>query len=81
MAEWISVGIAAFGLVGAVVAALIRVSNAVAGNTAATAALSDWLDKQDSRLTEHGKQLDDHESRIVSIETVHRVRGCDEAGS
>ena len=79
MAEWISVGIAGLLLVGSVVAALIKVSIAVAGNTQATNTLSAYLEKQDSRLDEHGRQLENHEGRIIGLEKTHELRGCDKA--
>jgi hypothetical protein len=79
MAEWISIGIASLALVGSVVAALVKNATAIAGITAATRQLSGYLEKQDTRLDSHGRRLDNHESRIVAVETVHKVRGCAEA--
>lgn len=80
MAEWAAVIIAGVGLIGAVTAALIRVSVAVSGNTQAVNTLSEFLERQDARMSRHGEKLDDHEARIVEIETIHKVRGCAEAG-
>jgi hypothetical protein len=72
MAEWIIVGLTALGM-------LIKVSTALSKNTDAIERLTDVMDKQDARIGELDDAIDDHEGRIVAIETIHRIRGCDEA--
>jgi hypothetical protein len=79
MAEWIIVGLTALGMIGSIVVVLIKVSTALSKNTDAIERLTDVMDKQDARIGELDDAIDDHEGRIVAIETIHRIRGCDEA--
>lgn len=73
------IAIVAIGVtvIGALIAVLIRVSVALQK-------LSDTTDRLISTLDDHDKRLDrvegdvaDHEGRIVAIETIHKIRGCD----
>lgn len=79
MAEWIIVGLTALGMIGSIVVVLIKVSIALSKNTDAIERLTDVMDKQDARIGELDDAIDDHEGRIVAIETIHRIRGCDES--
>lgn len=79
MAEWIIVGLTALDMIGSIVVVLIKVSTALSKNTDAIERLTDVMDKQDARIGELDDAIDDHEGRIVAIETIHRIRGCDEA--
>lgn len=72
MAEWIIVVLTALSLLGALIMALVKVATAIAGLSQATESLKELL-------KEHGGQLDDHEGRLTTIETIHQVRGCSEA--
>jgi len=74
-------GIAA--VVGGFLLFVIRLSVSVSGslreNSIAIKTLTDYLEKQDHRNDEQDKVLDDHEVRLVEIETVHKVNGCNHA--
>jgi len=80
MAEWIIVALTAFGTIGAITTVLIKVSVALSKNTDAIERLTDVMDKQDAKIAELDETIDDHEGRIVAIETIHRIRGCDSDG-
>jgi hypothetical protein len=76
MPEWITaIGtiILALGVAGTIVGAFIKVAVAVQGNTEAIRTLTDYLDKQDARNDKQDSKLEDHETRIVKIETVHEI--------
>ena len=77
MAEWIIVALTALGTLGAIVTVLVKVSTALSRNTDAIDRLVVVMDKQDARIDAIDMAIDDHEGRIVAIETIHRVRGCD----
>ncbi|RPI63104.1 MAG: hypothetical protein EHM48_02980 [Planctomycetaceae bacterium] len=77
MAEWIIVALTALGTLGAIVTVLIKVSTALSRNTDAIDRLTGVMDKQDERIGKLDSAIDNHEGRIVAIETIHRVRGCD----
>lgn len=82
-AEWIGVLTAVAVAVAAFLAFIIRLSVSVSGslreNSTAIKTLTDYLEKQDHRNDEQDKVLDDHEVRLVEIETVHKVKGCNHA--
>jgi hypothetical protein len=77
MAEWIIVGLTALSMIGSIALVLIKVSTALTKNTMAIERLTEVMDKQDARIGELDEAIDDHEGRIVAIETIHRIRGCD----
>ena len=77
MAEWIIVALTAVGMIGSIILVLIKVSTALSRNTDAIDRLTDVMDKQDARINAIDMAIDNHEGRIVAIETIHRVRGCD----
>jgi len=80
MAEWIIVGLTALSMIGSIALVLIKVSTALTKNTMAIERLTEVMDKQDARIGELDEAIDDHEGRIVAIETIHRIRGCDSDG-
>ena len=76
MPEWITaIGtiILALGVAGSIIAAFVKVAVAVQGNTQAITTLTEYLDKQDKRNDKQDEKLEDHETRIVKIETVHEL--------
>lgn len=79
-AEWIAAVAALATIAGAVLLFIIRLSVSVSGtlreNSGAIDRLTEYLVKQDKRNDEQDKTLDDHEVRLVEIETVHKVKGC-----
>ena len=77
MAEWIIVALTAVGMIGSIILVLIKVSTALSRNTDAIDRLTDVMDKQDARINAIDMAIDNHEGRIVAIETIHSVRGCD----
>jgi len=77
MAEWIIVGLTALGMIGSIVLVLVKVSTALTKNTDAIERLTEVMDKQDARIRDLDDAIDNHEGRIVAIETIHRIRGCD----
>ena len=83
MAEWMQVALAAAAVAVSVgvpmLSAFLRASGAVTKNTAATENLTAWLKTQGAALRRNDDRLDDHEGRLVEIETVHKVLGCEKA--
>lgn len=79
-AEWIAAVAALATIAGGVLLFIIRLSVSVSGtlreNSGAIDRLTEYLVKQDKRNDEQDKTLDDHEVRLVEIETVHKVKGC-----
>lgn len=79
-AEWIAAVAALATIAGGVLLFIIRLSVSVSGtlreNSGAIDRLTEYLVKQDNRNDEQDKTLDDHEVRLVEIETVHKVKGC-----
>lgn len=76
--EWLTaVGTVVLAIIaiGGVIGAFIKVSVAVQGNTAAIKTLTDYMTKQDARNDKQDEKLEDHETRIVKIETVHELEG------
>ena len=82
-AEWLAAVAAIATIAGGVLLFIIRLSVSVSGtlqeNSGAIKTLTDYLEKQDRRNDEQDKVLDDHEGRLIEIETVHKVRGCTHA--
>lgn len=64
-------------VLGALIAVLVRVSVALQKLSDTTDRLIDTLDDHDSRLEKVEGGVADHEGRIVAIETIHKIRGCD----
>ena len=79
-AEWIAAVAALATIAVGVLLFIIRLSVSVSGtlseNSGAIDRLTEYLVKQDKRNDEQDKTLDDHEVRLVEIETVHKVKGC-----
>lgn len=79
-AEWVAAVAALATISGGVLLFIIRLSVSVSGtlreNSGAIDRLTEYLVKQDKRNDEQDKTLDDHEVRLVEIETVHKVKGC-----
>lgn len=79
-AEWIAAVAALATIAGGVLLFIIRLSVSVSGtlseNSGAIDRLTEYLVKQDKRNDEQDKTLDDHEVRLIEIETVHKVKGC-----
>jgi hypothetical protein len=76
--EWITaVGtiILALGVVGTLIGVFIKFSVSVQANTQAIKTLTDYMTKQDARNDKQDEKLEDHETRIVKIETVHELEG------
>lgn len=76
--EWLTaVGTVVLAIIaiGGVIGAFIKVSVAVQGNTQAIKTLTDYMTKQDARNDKQDEKLEDHETRIVKIETVHALEG------
>jgi len=80
IAEWIIVALTSAGMLGSIIVALVKVSTALSRNPDAIDRLTEVMDKQDARIGELGEVIDNHEGRIVAIETIHRIRGCDRVG-
>lgn len=83
MAEWIAAICAVATIFGTVMAFLIKtmlgVSSTINGNTNAINTLTEYMEKQDKKNTEQDETLENHEGRLIKIETVHELRGCAEA--
>jgi hypothetical protein len=79
VAEWIIVALTSVGMLGSIIVALVKVSTALSRNTDAIDRLTEVMDKQDARIGELGEVIDNHEGRIVAIETIHRIRGCNDS--
>lgn len=76
--EWLTaVGTVVLAIIaiGGVIGAFIKVSVAVQGNTQAIKTLTDYMTKQDARNDKQDEKLEDHEGRLVKIETVHELEG------
>ena len=64
-------------VLGALIAVLVRVSVALQKLSDTTDRLISTLDDHDCRLGKIEGDVADHEGRIVAIETIHKIRGCD----
>lgn len=73
------IAIVAIGVtvIGALIAVLVRVSVALQKLSDTTDRLILTLDDHDERLGRVEGNVADHEGRIVAIETIHKIRGCD----
>ena len=63
-------------VIGSLIVVLIRVFVALQKLTDATERLIGTLDGHDDRLVKVEGEVADHEGRIVAIETIHKIRGC-----
>ena len=79
MAAEIVIGIVAIcvTIISALIGVMVKVAIALTKNTTAVDQLIKIMDGQGAKLSELDEAIDDHEGRIVAIETIHRVRGCD----
>jgi hypothetical protein len=76
IAEILSIALAAFGVIGALTAWVLKstvapIKVSMDGSTRAIDRLVTAIDKLDDKL-------DDHDGRINRIEMVHRMRRCDD---
>jgi len=73
------IAIVAIGVtvIGALIAVLVQVSVALQKLSDTTDRLISTLDEHDGRLGRVEDDVSNHEGRIVAIETIHRIRGCD----
>ena len=64
-------------VIGALIVTLIKVFTALQRLADATERLIKTMDDHDDRIAEHDERLDNHEVRIVRIEQIHKLKGCD----
>ena len=64
-------------VIGALIVTLIKVFTALQRLADATERLIKTMDDHDDRIDEHDERLDNHEVRIVRIEQIHKLKGCD----
>lgn len=70
----VSIGVT---VLGALIVTLIKVFTALQRLADATERLIKTMDDHDDRIDEHDERLDNHELRIVRIEQIHKLKGCD----
>lgn len=80
MSETVIMGILSIAviIIGALITVLINVFVALQKNTSATDRLIGAMDKQDTRLDKIDFELYNHNERLGNIETIHKIKGCDQ---
>jgi hypothetical protein len=73
------IAIVAIGVtvIGALIAVMVRVSVALQKLSDTTDRLIMTLDDHDERLGKVENDVKNHEGRIIAIESIHKIRGCD----